>query len=226
MRTLILLFLIHIFSFVYAEKTSHEPLTRIAIIHENGYKIHCSVLVEKIKIKTELNTLYFWYQNDQIKSNGGGYSGLLLHGLYQKYDKQKNLIEEGQYVYGTKVGLWKFWNKQGEIVQTIEYKSGKRNGLDCIYQSAKIWEKSTYKSNQLHGKKLIQNQDSLFIEIYKYGKLVRKSAKPLVKAPKIKVEKKKKEKNKKDNLKEKKQNKRKKLKKEKKTEKESINKEM
>jgi len=220
MRILFLLLLVVISSFVCAEIRNDEPMTRTVVVCENEYKITCSVLIEKVKIKTELSTLYFWYQNDQIKSNGGGYSGVLLHGLYQKYDEKKNLVEEGQYAYGTKIGLWKHWNRQGEIIRTVEYKSGRQHGLDCVYQSEKIWKKSTYRSNQLHGKRLIQSQDSLFVENYRYGKLIRKSAKPLVKSPKVKVEKKKKEK-----LKEEKQSKRK-TKKEKKSEKESVNQEV
>lgn len=191
MRILILLTLIVLSSFVNAELKDDGLLTRTVIVHDNRSKIQCSLLVEKVKRKTELNTLYFWYRNDQIKSNAGGYSGNLLHGLYQKYDEQKNLIEEGKYSYGTKIGLWKYWNEHGEVTRTIEYKSGKQNGLDCIYKSEQIWEKSTYKSNQLHGRRLVQSKDSLFVETYRYGKLIRKKAESLVKTPKVKVEKKK-----------------------------------
>ena len=64
----------------------------------------------------------------------GGYAGELLHGEYLVYDKEKNLITKGGFAYGLKQGIWKYWNSQGILRYTVEYKDGLLDGEYIRYK--------------------------------------------------------------------------------------------
>jgi hypothetical protein len=181
MRILLLLSIIIYPLLLKAEKQKDNFLTRSVVVQEENYLINCRVMVEDVELKIDLKGVYFWFKNSRIWKNEGGYSGSLLHGIYRKYDTEERPIEVGIFHYGRKTGTWKYWNEQGELIRSTVFEKGMKHGLDCIYHSTNQWEKSAYKNNLLHGKKLIQTSDSLFTESYRYGELKSKKSKPLVK---------------------------------------------
>jgi hypothetical protein len=215
MRT-ILFFLVAHFCIlgVYGGNKNQDLLTRPVVVSQEGKQIHCRVLIEKMEMEPELKATYFWYHYNQILSNRGGYSGVLLHGEYRVYDGDSRLVEQGQFDRGKKQGEWKYWNQQGELVRTVDWKNGVQEGLDCKYSGLSIWDKTKYKSDRMHGRRTLQTADSLIVEVYRNGDLRSRQAKSL-----IKPEKKKKEKTEKKEKSEKREKKKEKIEKKEKREK-------
>jgi len=193
MRTILFILLISCCSTIHAENRNDEFQTRPVVIQQDGNEIHCRVLVDKVDVEADLRTVYHWFQFDQIHRNRGGYSGVLLHGICKMFNADRQLLSEGKYDLGKKAGVWKYWNEKGELVQATTWKNGLQDGLDSNYHSMLTWEKANYKSNQLHGKRIIQTTDSLFVETYRHGKMIKKSAEPLIKPVKQKEKRKKRE---------------------------------
>lgn len=175
-----------------AKSVDDDLLSRLVVIHGQNYEIHCHVLVDKVDEDVNLETVYYWYQHDKIQNNKGGYAGVLLHGKYQKYDQDKHLLEKGTFHCGKKVGIWKYWDTKGELKKTLHWKNGHKKGWECVYLEEDVWIKSQYKSDVLHGKRITHTKDSIKVEIYRQGKLIRENKEPKIKPKKPKRIKKKK----------------------------------
>jgi hypothetical protein len=57
--------------------------------------------------------IYTWYANHKIHSNLGAFSGYLLHGEYEAFDLDGNLITQGNFHNGTHDGKWLFFKENG-----------------------------------------------------------------------------------------------------------------
>jgi len=128
--------------------------------------------VSRIKYKEsklDLSKKYFWYKTGTLSCNKGSYAGLLLDGKYRVFDSNKRLREEGYFKNGLKVGVWKRWftngeyesiiiwkkglkcgkaifyNYNGNIVRSIDYKNDIISGYVCVYLSGKV-DKIKYKN--------------------------------------------------------------------------------
>ena len=197
MRKLLLLVLIALCCNVYAQKHDAEGQTKLVVVNQNDKEIHCRVLIDKVKqLQLDLKTEYYWCQNQQIRKNRGGYSGDLLHGVCKSFDSKKRLIEEGLYVYGRKEGIWKLWDKDGELIRTTSWKNGLRNGLNYRYFYDGQFVRENYKDNSLHGRRTEQTRDSVHYEFYRNGKLIKHKSVALDKGLTVKKKKSKKEKKK------------------------------
>lgn len=193
MRKLLLLVLITLCCNVYAQKHDMDSQTRLVIVNQDDKDIHCRVLIDKAELQVDLKAEYYWYQNQQIRKNRGGYSGDLLHGMYKCYDSEERLVEEGMYVYGRKEGIWKVWDDNGELIKTSSWKNGLQNGLSYQYFYDKGWIKENYKNNRLHGRRVHQTVDSIHYQFYRSGELIKQKTQVLHPAPKEKKAKKEKE---------------------------------
>ncbi|MDF2432858.1 MAG: hypothetical protein JWP44_2489 [Mucilaginibacter sp.] len=80
---------------------------------------------------------YFWYYANGIHSTQGGYNGKLLDGNYMEYYPDKSLKEQGYFIRGLKNGLWKTWNEDGTLKESVHWKSGKV----IIRKSSPFWKR-------------------------------------------------------------------------------------
>ena len=87
-------------------------------------EIHAEVLPYKSDPKVKNDRYYFWYLNKVIHSTQGGFSGQLLNGHYVSYYPDKNLKEEGDFKRGLKDGVWKTWNKKGDLITVVSWDEG------------------------------------------------------------------------------------------------------
>jgi len=122
-----LLFLIFIKSAV-----SQSDLKEIKI-RDDEYFVLTSANRLSINVKTKQGMTYFWYADQRIRSNDGGYHGQLLQGDYKKFDSDNNLIESGCFNKGRKKGQWIIWNNKGKIECTSEWRKGRPHGNWCYY---------------------------------------------------------------------------------------------
>jgi len=155
---------------------SESPFVHIVVQEEPGKVLQYAVIYREISRKTNPLINYYWHNNGKMRSSRGDFSGNLLHGNYEEFDRSGRLTGKGTFFYGTKDGDWKFWNKEGEIAGMEKWRKG------FILQKISVTQTQTtterYKNNQLHGKRtIIEKQKPLCIEIYRSGELKKNTRK-------------------------------------------------
>ena len=97
-----------VFLLVNTKAQKVEEITHREInIQFNDSSIKANVLLADKKIKLNNQIDYYWYQNNAIKINQGGFKGKLLDGDYQVTIPKGNLIKKGNFKNGNVSGEWK-----------------------------------------------------------------------------------------------------------------------
>jgi len=78
------------------------PFVHSVIFDGNGRVYQYSVIFQEITLKTNPHITYAWHRNGQLRTTKGDFSGNILHGTYQEFDKSGRMLEKGNYYYGTK----------------------------------------------------------------------------------------------------------------------------
>ena len=141
-------------------------------IHSNDSSIKAMIMIEN-KVRPNEKNNYYWYYNNEIKSNRGGYNGKLLDKKYLVTDYQNNLLEQGEFKKGMKSGEWKRWNKKGELITVNNWCKGNKNGAYRKYENGRLIEKGCYRNNRIHGVVRNYASDTLSTKTrYKMGEVV------------------------------------------------------
>jgi hypothetical protein len=114
-------------STLYAQLTwpGQALIKRTLKIHTDTSVIVINIIDEQISIRPKNNRNYYWYANRKILNNKGGIGGLLLDGVYTRYNTNDQLIETGSFKKGLKQGKWKLWDEQGNLLRIQTFKKGK-----------------------------------------------------------------------------------------------------
>jgi hypothetical protein len=178
-RVLLPCLLIMAFVKVNAQK-DHEliGLVRNVTVSFTDSTIKAKALDATPKNKVANDVEYFWYYNNQVKSNVGGFYGKLLHGKYMVFNTSNNLITAGDFLYGAKSGIWKYWYSNGKLKASAPYKNGKLNG-EVMYFSAMGAKTRTveYKNGLIDGKEILYLADTTIVHKFNQGQLVEKKKK-------------------------------------------------
>ena len=95
--------------------------------------------------KIDNSKYYHWYKSRTINRTKGGYSGQLLDGKYEVFNRKK-LIEKGHFKNGLKHKIWRKWFENGNIKSISEWKNGLKNGTTYSYdETGKIISEIKYK---------------------------------------------------------------------------------
>ena len=157
-----------------AQSFIDQYLTHRVTVHYPDHTI-IAVVEPTDPVKTKSNMSYYWFAGNQINITQGGYSGKLLHGLYQDFYLNKNLKEEGIFKQGLKTGRWKHWSEGGRLFEESTFKHGIKNGRYSKYDTAgKMVEKGRYKQGFLHGQHKRISGDSTSVFQYRQGKMINK----------------------------------------------------
>ncbi|MBN1953394.1 MAG: hypothetical protein JW801_19470 [Bacteroidales bacterium] len=152
--------LIYILFSIEARSQSYDwsPLNREIVITAGDSTVNAYVsIMTSASPKLKDNLVYHWYDQDMVRTNMGGYSGVLLDGGYTVYDKDDNLITQGNFKKGLQDGLWKFWNPDGQLKKILTYKKGVLHGEYKIWDSqGTIVESGRYR----HGERKTANTDA------------------------------------------------------------------
>jgi hypothetical protein len=98
------------------------------------------------------NKRYYWFFNGELKSTQGGFTGKLLHGSYEKFDKHGSLVEKGAFNQGLRDGTWLVWHANGVVAEKQVWKLGDRSGEFLqFYSSGVLSKKGYYRQNKLDG---------------------------------------------------------------------------
>jgi hypothetical protein len=168
-RTFFMIFLL--ISATATTFAQHYKESQEIIVTTSDSLIKTFVKVTDDVIKTNISCTYYWYYAGTINANQGGFSGKLLHGRYEVYDRQQRLITSGTFKNGLKDGTFKRWNQNGWLKESCNYKKGKRNGASRIYNvSGDLLAELNYRNNLQDGISKYYLKDSVVIKKYRKGK--------------------------------------------------------
>ncbi len=153
------------------QKNVNELLTHKVIVNQGDHTI-VAYAKPVDQISLDIDKRYYWFSSNQIKSTQGGFSGKLLNGSYQEFYPNKQLKESGFVTKGLKAGLWKSWDRTGQLQNDYNWNSGRRNGVYHIYDSTGIvFEVGRYRNDLLNGKQKLFHGDSVKVVLFRNGKV-------------------------------------------------------
>jgi antitoxin component YwqK of YwqJK toxin-antitoxin module len=146
---------------------------QVTIVYPDS-TIKTYILNQKIKLKPRVNSEYFWIFNQKLYKNKGDYASYLIHGPFQVFDAENQLITKGDFRFGLKQGTWKSWYPDGEISQICNYKDGERQGICYMYdQGGELKNILSYRNDMLDGKCEYHLNGKTIIKKYRNGQEVK-----------------------------------------------------
>ncbi len=134
---------------LFSQGPEWQPMIREIVVKYEDSTLRAHILIHKENIKTSDRLMYYWYNQEKINQNMGGYSGDLLQGEYLVFDKEKNLITQGNFERGLKHGTWKHWDASGVLMKSLDYHYGLVDGKVKIYNNeGKLVETKDYKTGE------------------------------------------------------------------------------
>lgn len=152
-KLFIALILFYLLPSTQAQKLPNKiPTTREIVLNAADTIQKIRIFIANPKVKIEENKFYTWYQKQLILHTQGAWSGKLLQGKYESFYPNHNLLEQGIYEKGWKVGLWKRWYADGTLKEQVSWKKGVRHGsFETFDANGQLTQKGRYKNGQLHG---------------------------------------------------------------------------
>ena len=151
------------------------------------YQFHVKVLDDEMP-NLKGHQRFYWFYQGEVKNTVGAYSGKVLHGIFEKFDRKNNLLEKGTFQSGLKVGEWRHWYSSGNLFSVYHWSDGLRKGdFEEFYENGQLKRQGNFRNDKIHKRVLVYNPDGSLSqkEFYKNG---------LVKVKKVKKSKPKKEK--------------------------------
>lgn len=203
-----LIYCFSLFSLTKASLYGQENLNemsksrRVYLNSEDSLTTIDLLIVDPVVKKIIPEGSYYWFKDNQIHKNIGGYSGQLLDGDYIVESKEGFLLKKGHYANGLRIGVWNEWHENGSKKSKFTYKEGqligrfsiwnnlgiltaysiyKKNGIRETYRADGTLEsKVHYKGNLKDGWSKIYNQDGEleYKQWYKEGNLIPKINNP------------------------------------------------
>lgn len=126
--------------------------------------------LEDISVEHDLSLTYTAYYREQLNKTQGSHLGHLLHGKYQHFTRQMQLLEEGAFEQGLPVGLWKYW-LDGQLRETAHYKNGQLHGERKLYDAeGALLEVAAYKNGLRQGTTTIYEDGEITSQVnYRKG---------------------------------------------------------
>jgi hypothetical protein len=119
-------------------------------IKDTVYSFH--VRLQEKEVKPSLIRNYHWFHEGELRRTQGNYTGKLLHGALQKFDRNGMLLEKGDFKDGLKTGLWLTWHSNGNLSGRYSWKNGSRSGkFEEYYATGVVSRSGTFLQNKLSG---------------------------------------------------------------------------
>jgi MORN repeat variant len=127
----------------------------------------------------DLSKRYFWFHQGEMRSTQGQFTGKLLHGPYERFDRNGILLEKGNFDNGLRHGQWLLWYSNGNILSHYTWAEGQRTGDFELYDpQGRKTIAGSYKEGKLNGKVYYYtNGVEERTEKYRQGKLVKQRTK-------------------------------------------------
>lgn len=164
-----IVFLFYVSS-MYGQRLKMETDHRQVVINYPDSIVTAEVLVKEKRISVQPGKVYYWYNSNSIHKNAGGFTGNVLDGTYQVFDKNKNLIVQGEFRKGLRIGTWNRWNPKGGVYRTECWRKGILHGsLTQFNHSGDIIKQLKFKNGELHGKSRILEKGRMKTVKYNRG---------------------------------------------------------
>lgn len=168
----LLLFLVAAFCTLTSLAQDKMMPSQWAYINFDDYTVKAEVLPAKTKVKVDPACTYAWYAFNKIMVTKGSYDGKLLHGVYKAFYLNNNLKEQGRYSKGLKSAKWIAWYDNGIVKETCYWKNGYKNGTNEFYNAdGHIVKSMEYKDDLLNGEvKTFDRGELVALQKFKKGK--------------------------------------------------------
>lgn len=154
---------------VTAQLTLAVQAQTVRLGTETGYVV--ANLSEKPVRSPYFDRHYHWVRAQSLHITQGGVGGTALHGSYQAYHPNGQLLEEGQFDRGLKNGTWKKWAQDGLLTQVEKWKYGRLHGITQRYSDqGELLEEARYRKGKLVVKKEKKDRKRLFRKMEKIEK--------------------------------------------------------
>lgn len=130
---ILLLFVVVGINNLWSQEIEWQPLTREIVINTGDTMVRARIVINSEKIKPSQELIYYWFNNGLINRNMGGYSGKLLHGSYQVFDKWQTMVVQGDFNMGLRDGEWKYWYTNGNLKRIESWKKGKKSNKVILF---------------------------------------------------------------------------------------------
>jgi antitoxin component YwqK of YwqJK toxin-antitoxin module len=98
-----------------------------------------------------------YYVNSILKEEYGVDTNYNLHGMYREYNKDGNLIVDLNYYHGKRKGKQYIWNGDGFLSTEANFKNDKKNGPQYSFYNGDTLSISYYRDGILLEKKVSEN---------------------------------------------------------------------
>ena len=106
-----------------------QDLETREIILNNADTLHkIRILIKNPVFSPNQKKVYAWYQKQTLLETRGSWSGKLLHGRYEAFYPNNNLLSQGKYQNGYRIGIWQKWYPDGEIQEKVQWEDGLKHG--------------------------------------------------------------------------------------------------
>jgi hypothetical protein len=139
---------VHVFAFACAPAIRFPVSTETTITLVKGDTVHqVQVLPKGERVQVQAAHFYHYFSGGQLGKAEGAYLGKPLHGSYQQHNRQKQLLEQGVFEKGLKIGEWRQWYPAGHLAAVENYKDGLANGKWIRYapEGGTAWRRSYHK---------------------------------------------------------------------------------
>jgi antitoxin component YwqK of YwqJK toxin-antitoxin module len=117
---------------------------------DSSLTFHTKVLDEQKH--PDFSKRYFWFHQGEVRSTVGNYTGKLLHGAYEKFDREGMLLEKGNFRNGLKEDTWIEWYPNGNVARHLVWQGGIRNGkFEEFNANGSLFRAGAYKNDKLDG---------------------------------------------------------------------------
>jgi len=175
-----ILFSVILFNTGYSQKTKLNMKNSEVIVVYPDSTVKAIVLLKNFTKTPKNNLTYYWYYQDNINKNLGGYSGKILDGKFLVFDLEKKLIGEGYFKKGLKHGVWKRWYPKGGLISIEKYKNGQKNCVSTLFdKTGKTISIIQYKKGFKNGKSWILENDTLIAKKFRKDVEVIKKSKDI-----------------------------------------------
>ena len=117
----------------------------------------------------ESGLTYYWLKNRKINYSQGAYAGHLLHGKYQSFFPEGDLMESGQFKKGLKEGVWRNWGRNNQIQAEYTFSRGGKDGPFKEYVAGQLLRSGDYKDGVYNGKIVLHQNTGIEALVYEDG---------------------------------------------------------
>ena len=153
---IILLFSIQV---LFGQDYESKYNTRTVMINYPDSVIKAKILNTQKDFKIDDELIYYWYNDNKIGNNRGGFIGKPLHGIYTVCTNNGVLIKQGEFENGLKIGKWKTWYLSGELRSIEIYKNGLKNDIHYYYSE----EGKTLKEIKFKNGEVVELEEGSFL---------------------------------------------------------------